>query len=62
MICSPHSLGKPYTAGHSRREVRLKILVDDNDKEQYSLQPADLPVPGGWAETGYARETPEVSL
>ncbi len=31
-------------------EARFKVLI--NDEEQYSLWPADLPVPGGWAETG----------
>jgi MbtH protein len=31
-------------------EARFKLLV--NNEEQYSLQPADLPVPGDWAETG----------
>jgi MbtH protein len=28
----------------------FKVLV--NHEEQYSLWPADLPVPGGWNETG----------
>lgn len=28
----------------------FKVLV--NHEEQYSLWPADLPVPGGWSETG----------
>jgi len=28
----------------------FKVLV--NHEEQYSLWPADLPVPGGWEETG----------
>ncbi|MFF0522340.1 MbtH family protein [Actinomadura nitritigenes] len=28
----------------------FKVLV--NHEEQYSLWPADLPVPGGWKETG----------
>lgn len=31
-------------------EARFKVLI--NDEEQYSLWPADLPVPGGWTETG----------
>lgn len=31
-------------------DARFKVLI--NDEEQYSLWPADLPVPGGWAETG----------
>lgn len=31
-------------------EAVFKVLV--NDEEQYSLWPADLPVPAGWAETG----------
>lgn len=31
-------------------EARFKVLI--NDEEQYSLWPADLPVPGGWKETG----------
>jgi MbtH protein len=31
-------------------EARFKVLI--NDEEQHSLWPADLPVPGGWAETG----------
>lgn len=31
-------------------DARFKILV--NDEEQYSFWPADLPVPGGWRETG----------
>jgi MbtH protein len=31
-------------------DARFKVLI--NEEEQYSLWPADLPVPGGWAETG----------
>lgn len=31
-------------------EAVFKVLV--NHEEQYSLWPADLPVPGGWTETG----------
>jgi MbtH protein len=31
-------------------DARFKVLI--NDEEQYSLWPADLPVPGGWSETG----------
>jgi MbtH protein len=31
-------------------EARFKVLI--NHEEQYSLWPADLPVPGGWDETG----------
>jgi MbtH protein len=31
-------------------EARFKVLI--NEEEQYSLWPGDLPVPGGWAETG----------
>jgi MbtH protein len=31
-------------------EARFKVLI--NHEEQYSLWPADLPVPGGWSETG----------
>jgi MbtH protein len=31
-------------------DARFKVLI--NDEEQYSLWPADLPVPGGWTETG----------
>jgi MbtH protein len=31
-------------------EARFRVLV--NHEEQYSLWPADLPVPGGWDETG----------
>lgn len=31
-------------------EAVFKVLV--NHEEQYSLWPADLPVPGGWNETG----------
>lgn len=31
-------------------DARFKVLI--NDEEQYSLWPADLEVPGGWAETG----------
>jgi MbtH protein len=31
-------------------EARFKVLV--NHEEQYALWPADLPVPGGWSETG----------
>jgi MbtH protein len=29
-------------------EARFKVLI--NHEEQYSLWPADLPVPGGWDE------------
>lgn len=29
-------------------EARFKVLI--NHEEQYSLWPADLPVPGGWEE------------
>jgi MbtH protein len=31
-------------------DARFKVLI--NHEEQYSLWPADLPVPGGWTETG----------
>ncbi len=31
-------------------EARFRVLI--NAEEQYSLWPADLPVPGGWTETG----------
>lgn len=31
-------------------EARFKVLI--NHEEQYSLWPADLPVPSGWDETG----------
>jgi MbtH protein len=31
-------------------EARFRVLV--NHEEQYSLWPGDLPVPGGWEETG----------
>lgn len=31
-------------------EAVFKVLI--NHEEQYSLWPADLPVPGGWKETG----------
>jgi MbtH protein len=31
-------------------DARFKVLL--NAEEQYSLWPADLPVPGGWSETG----------
>ncbi|NUR62194.1 MAG: MbtH family NRPS accessory protein [Catenulispora sp.] len=31
-------------------EARFKVLI--NHEEQYSLWPADTPVPGGWNETG----------
>jgi MbtH protein len=31
-------------------EARFKVLI--NHEEQYSLWPGDLPVPGGWNETG----------
>ena len=31
-------------------EAVFKVLV--NHEEQYSFWPADLPVPGGWSETG----------
>jgi MbtH protein len=31
-------------------EAKFRVLI--NHEEQYSLWPADLPVPGGWSETG----------
>jgi MbtH protein len=31
-------------------EAVFKVLV--NHEDHYSLWPADLPVPGGWADTG----------
>ncbi|MFD1535407.1 MbtH family protein [Nonomuraea guangzhouensis] len=31
-------------------EARFKVLI--NHEEQYSLWPADLPVPSGWDEVG----------
>ena len=31
-------------------DARFKVVV--NHEEQYSIWPADLPVPGGWNETG----------
>lgn len=43
-------------------EARFKVLV--NEEEQYSLWPADLAVPVGWAETGIcaARENCDAFL
>ena len=31
-------------------DARFKVVI--NHEEQYSIWPADLPVPGGWNETG----------
>jgi MbtH protein len=38
-------------------EAVFKVLV--NHEEQYSMWPADLPVPGGWTETGQQGSTAE---
>jgi MbtH protein len=38
-------------------EALFKVLI--NDEEQYSLWPGDLPVPGGWRETGVHASKPE---
>jgi MbtH protein len=38
-------------------EARFIVLV--NQEEQYALWPADLPVPGGWSQTGCRGTLPE---
>ena len=41
-------------------EARFKVLI--NEEEQYSLWPADLAVPGGWAETGVCAAKDECDI
>jgi MbtH protein len=38
-------------------DARFKVLI--NHEEQYSIWPADLAVPGGWAETEMIGPKPE---
>lgn len=48
--CEQEAVVRTTTFDFESPEARFKVLI--NNEEQYSLWPADLPVPGGWAETG----------
>jgi MbtH protein len=52
--------GEPMTVQENRQQDgAARWSVVRNDEEQYSIWPADRPVPQGWAEVGFSGDREE---